>query len=49
MAILRHVKETELLTDAYAFKCADVNAKNGVNGSDYRAVLKHVKETELLF
>ena len=47
--LLKHVNETQLLTDAYALKCSDVNKDNRVNTMDYTRLLKHVNETQPLW
>ena len=47
--LLKHVNETQLLTDAYALKCANVNGDNRVNAMDYTRLLKHVNETQPLW
>ena len=47
--LLKHVNETQLLTDAYALKCSDVNKDNRVNTMDYTRRLKHVNETQPLW
>ena len=47
--LLKHVNETQLLTDAYALKCSDVNRDNRVNTMDYTRLLKHVNETQPLW
>lgn len=47
--LLKHVNETQLLTDAYALKCSNVNGDNRVNAMDYTRLLKHVNETQPLW
>ena len=47
--LLRHVNETQPLTDAYALKCSDVNRDTRVNAMDYTRLLKHVNETQPLW
>ena len=47
--LLKHVNETQLLTDAYALKCSDVNKDKRVNTMDYTRLLKHVNETQPLW
>ena len=47
--LLKHVNETQPLTDAYALKCSDVNKDNRVNTMDYTRLLKHVNETQPLW
>lgn len=47
--LLKHVNETQPLTDAYALKCANVNGDNRVNAMDYTRLLKHVNETQPLW
>ena len=47
--LLKHVNETQPLTDAYALKCSDVNRDNRVNTMDYTRLLKHVNETQPLW
>ena len=47
--LLKHVNETQPLTDAYALKCSDVNKDSRVNTMDYTRLLKHVNETQPLW
>ena len=47
--LLKHVNETQPLTDAYALKCANVNRDARVNAMDYTRLLKHVNETQPLW
>ena len=47
--LLRHVNETQPLTDAYALKCSDVSRDTRVNTMDYTRLLKHVDETQPLW
>ena len=47
--LLKHVNETQPLTDAYALKCSDVNRDTRVNAMDYTRLLKHVNETQPLW
>ena len=47
--LLKHVNETQPLTDAYALKCSDVNRDKRVNAMDYTRLLKHVNETQPLW
>ena len=47
--LLKHVNETQPLTDAYALKCSNVNKDNRVNTMDYTRLLKHVNETQPLW
>ena len=47
--LLKHVNETQLLTDAYALKCANVNGDGRVNAMDCTRLLKHVNETQPLW
>ena len=47
--LLKHVNETQPLTDAYALKCSNVNGDNRVNAMDYTRLLKHVNETQPLW
>ena len=47
--LLKHVNETQPLTDAYALKCSDVNKDKRVNTMDYTRLLKHVNETQPLW
>ena len=47
--LLKHVNETQPLTDAYALKCSDVNGDKRVNAMDYTRLLKHVNETQPLW
>ena len=47
--LLRHVNETQPLTDAYALKCSDVSRDTRVNAMDYTRLLRHVNETQPLW
>ena len=47
--LLTHVNKTQLLTDAYALKCADVNRDSRVNAMDCTRLLTHVNKTQPLW
>lgn len=48
-AVLKHVKNIQKITDAYALRCADANCNGSVNLADYAAILKHVKNIQKLY
>lgn len=47
--LLKHVNRTQLLTDAYALKCANTNGDSTVNIKDCSRLLKHVNKTQPLW
>ena len=47
--LFKHVNKTQLLTDAYAQKCADTNGDGRVNTMDCTALFKHVNKTKPLW
>ncbi len=47
--LFKHVNETDLLTDEYALKCANVNGDSIVNTKDCTRLFKHVNGTEPLW
>ena len=47
--LFKHVNKTQLLTDAYALKCANTNGDSAVNIKDCSRLLKHVNKTQPLW
>ena len=47
--LFKHVNKTQLLTDAYALKCANTNRDSAVNIKDCSRLFKHVNKTQLLW
>ena len=47
--LLKHVNKTQLLSDAYALKCANTNGDSTVNIKDCSRLLKHVNKTQPLW
>ena len=47
--LFKHVNTTQLLTDAYALKCANTNRDSTVNIKDCSRLFKHVNTTQLLW
>ena len=47
--LLMHVNRSQLLTDAYALKCADVNRDSRLNAMDCTRLLTHVNKTQPLW
>ena len=47
--LFKHVNKTQLLTDAYALKCANTNGDSAVNIKDCSRLFKHVNKTQPLW
>lgn len=47
--LFKHVNKTQLLTDAYALKCANTNGDSIVNIKDCSRLFKHVNKTQPLW
>ena len=47
--LFKHVNKTQLLTDAYALKCANTNGDSTVNIKDCSQLFKHVNKTQPLW
>ena len=47
--LFKHVNKTQLLTDAYALKCANTNGDSTINIKDCSRLFKHVNKTQPLW
>ena len=47
--LFKHVNKTQLLTDAYALKCANTNGDTVVDIKDCSRLFKHVNKTRPLW